>query len=179
MQHIGDGIESARKALGVLSGKEIEASVVHNGEMELVEVPGLAGAPDRLVLASYVRFSGDFDGQVLILYHPEDASQLARVFAPKDFEGIKGDKVGNLVDSLVYEIANILTAAALNAIADRTESCLKPTPPWIVRDMAGAVIESVLASGHVLSEKVPVVRVNMKVDGSAEAGADMIFLPGT
>ncbi|MBE3519514.1 MAG: hypothetical protein IMW97_04320, partial [Firmicutes bacterium] len=57
IRHIGKGLESARKALGALTGKDVQVASVKSSQMSLAEVPFLAGAPDSVVLASYIRFS--------------------------------------------------------------------------------------------------------------------------
>lgn len=176
VRHIGEGLESARKTLGALTGKDVQVASVKSSEMSLTEIPFLAGAPDSVVLASYIRFSGDCRGQMLILYRPDNAKDLARALAPEFFAELKGEETEALLESVVSEISNILSSAALNAIADGTESTLRPSPPCIVRDMAGAILEAALVSGAVLSEKVPVVDVSMKL-GKTDAGAEMIFLP--
>jgi chemotaxis protein CheY-P-specific phosphatase CheC len=176
VRHIGEGFESARKTLGVLTGREVEVTSVTSCEVSLSEVPFLAGAPESLVLASYVRYSGDCRGQILILYRPDNARDLARSLVPEFLAELEGAESEVLLESVVSEVSNILGSAALNAIADGTESTLRPSPPYIIRDMAGAILEAALASGAVLSEKVPVVDVAMKL-GETNVGAEMIFLP--
>ncbi|HHY34611.1 MAG TPA: hypothetical protein GX510_03075 [Firmicutes bacterium] len=176
IRHIGEGLESARKALGALTGKDVEVASVKSSEMSLAEVPFLAGAPDSVVLASYIRYSGDLRGQILILYRPDNMKDLALALAPEFFAELKEEEKEALLESVVSEVSNILGSSTLNAIADGTESTLRPSPPCIVRDMAGAILETALVAGSIFSEKVPVVDVKMKL-GRTDAGAEMIFLP--
>ena len=62
-------------------------------------------------------------------------------------------QLGPLERSALGEVGNVTASLFLNAIADATGLSLRPSPPAVVMDMVGAIIDIiVIASGAVADE---------------------------
>ena len=94
------GLESARATLSVFTGKELRLDAVTTDYVELSKVPLLSGSPEDVVLSSYVTFSGDAEGQLMILFRPDSAQKLADYLVPELFRSLSPDEIPSLLDSL-------------------------------------------------------------------------------
>ncbi len=141
----------------------------------LRDVPLLAGDPEAPVLASYSSFRGEAEGQLLMLFRPDTAERLVTLLAPEVFTGLTEEEIPSLMDSLVLEVANVVGSSLINAVADGAGILISPSPPELVRDMAGAVLGSALSYSGLL-DAVYVVHIKYSLSLS-EAVFEIIFLP--
>ncbi len=142
---------------------------------DLRDVPMLAGDPEAPVLASYVSFEGDAEGQLMMLFRPDSAERMAGFLLPEVFTGLRPEEVPPLLESLLLEIANVVGSSLINAVADGAGILISPTPPLLVRDMAGAILGSALSYSGV-SDSVYIVHITYSLLGG-RATFEIIFLP--
>jgi chemotaxis protein CheY-P-specific phosphatase CheC len=169
------GLEDARVALASYTGKELELATARMTFLDLREIPLLAGDPEAPVLASYCSFEGEAEGQLLMLFRPDTAERLVTFLAPEVFEGIAPHEIMPLMDSLILEVANVVGSCLINSIADGAGIVISPSPPVLVRDMAGAVLGSALTYSG-LSDAVYVVHIQYSLSGG-KAMFEIAFLP--
>lgn len=139
------GLERARVCLSVFTGKDLSLDDFDMSFVDIKTVPLLAGDPESIVLSSYAAFCGDLEGQLMMLFRPDTAERLATFLAPGVFQGIRDDEIPKILDSLILEVANVVGSSLLNAVADGSNLKIVPSPPILVRDMAGAILSSALA----------------------------------
>ena len=78
--------------------------------------------------------------------------------------------------SAIGELGNIVGSAFVNALADRVNLSLHPSPPTIVNDMASALVESIYA--EMLSEGAEVVMIDtIFEDRSGKTAGLLIVAP--
>jgi chemotaxis protein CheY-P-specific phosphatase CheC len=169
------GLEKARVSLSTFTGKDLRLDGVDMAFMDLRDVPLLAGHPETPVLASYSSFEGAVEGQLMMLFRPDTAERLATFLAPEVFEGLEPGEIPVLMDSLILEVANVVGSALINSVADGADISISPTPPVLVRDMAGAVLGSALSYAG-LSDAVYVVHIQYSLS-LGKAMFEIIFLP--
>lgn len=174
-RHVKVGLEIARVSLSSFTGKDLELGAADMDFMDLREIPFLAGDPETPVLASYSSFEGAAEGQLLMLFRPDSAERLATFLAPEVFEGLREDEVPSLMDSLILEVANVVGSSLINAVADGAGIGISPTPPVLVRDMAGAVLGSALSYSGLL-DAVYVIHIKYSLS-FGRAMFEIIFLP--
>ena len=97
---------------------------------------------DNLVTAAYIAFSGGIDGHVLLCMSPEASNSLACSLLMCD--DISSPQMRYLADSMIGEIANVAASAFLSAVADSAQLRVLPSPPSVVHDMLGAVLQSLV-----------------------------------
>jgi chemotaxis protein CheY-P-specific phosphatase CheC len=170
------GLESARATLSVFTGKELRLDAVTTDYVELSKVPLLSGSPEDVVLSSYVTFSGDAEGQLMILFRPDSAQKLADCLVPELFRSLSQEEIPSLLDSLMVEVANIVGSSVLNKVADRGGMRLVPTPPVMVRDMSGAILGSAMSYSGTVGNQVYVAYIKFSL-GDGKASFEVVFLP--
>lgn len=169
------GLERARDSLSAFTARELGPGTVDVALLDLAKVPLLSGDPESVVLASYVRFDGDFEGQLIMLFRPDTAEELAAFLAPGILDGLPAHDFPALLESLLLELANVVGSAVLNAFADGVGVRLCPTPPILARDMAGAILGSTMAYADV-SDAVYVVHIKFTL-ALGGASFEIVFLP--
>ena len=169
------GLESARATLSVFTGKD-RLDAVTTDYVELSKVPLLSGSPEDVVLSSYVTFSGDAEGQLMILFRPDSAQKLADCLVPELFRSLSQEEIPSLLDSLMVEVANIVGSSVLNKVADCGGMRLVPTPPVMVRDMSGAILGSAMSYSGTVGNQVYVAYIKFSL-GDGKASFEVVFLP--
>jgi chemotaxis protein CheY-P-specific phosphatase CheC len=94
---------------------------------------------------------------------------------PHFIEEADSENQQELEESIVSEIANMIGCSLLGAIADMAQMTLKPSPPLLIREMAGAILETALATSYLYSGEVFASDVKFSLDGS-EAFFEIVLL---
>jgi chemotaxis protein CheY-P-specific phosphatase CheC len=170
------GVENSRNTLAVLTGRDLKVDWQITSCTDVVGLPMLSRYFDEIMLSSWVSFTGDMAGQLIVLFRPDSASQVISFLAPKVLGSLDFVQDPDLEESIVSEVANIVGCSFLDAIADRAGMILRPSPPLIIREMAGAILESAAAVSYFDSGMVPVANVRFSL-GGGEAVFEIALLP--
>jgi chemotaxis protein CheC len=134
LANIGSG--NAGTALGSMLGKSVDISVPTAAALPLAEAVAIAGEPDEMRYGVVVPIVGDFEAIVVLLFPEEDAKKLCGIY------GIEpGTPDGK---SMLGEVGNILGTNYINVLAQMVGMELEPSPPQVVEDMLGSILQSVL-----------------------------------
>jgi chemotaxis protein CheC len=134
LANIGSG--NAGTALGQMLGKSVDITVPTAAVLPLPEAVAIAGRPDELRHGVVVPIRGDLDAMVLLLFPEADAQKLCGLY------GIEpGTPDGT---SMLGEVGNILGTNYINVLGQMVTMQLEPSPPQVVNDMLGAILETVL-----------------------------------
>lgn len=136
-------------------------------------VPGLAGGPDQVVVAAYVAVNGDVSGHGMLLFEEEKALRLVDLLY--GYPAGTTRALGPLELSAIAEAANIIISSYVNVIADVAGLKLLPTPPAVVMDMAGAILEAVATELYLNGDEVFVVDTEF----SGELSGRILLMPRT
>ena len=143
------GITNSIKGLSQMVGREFQINTINIRRVPAKEMPYLLGGPEHLVIGVYITFSGASHGHILLAHQPE--------FAYKVLDMLMGNPLGtiNSLDemsqSALGEMGNITGTFFLNAVADSLGVFLNPSPPIVLLDMAGAILDIALA--EILAER--------------------------
>jgi chemotaxis protein CheC len=134
LANIGSG--NAGTALGKMLGRTVDISVPTAAVLPLPDAVAIAGAPDELRHGVVVPVRGDMDAVVVLLFPEADARTLCGIY------GIEpGTPDGR---SMLGEVGNILGTNYINVLAQMVAMTLEPSPPQVVEDMLGSILQSVL-----------------------------------
>jgi chemotaxis protein CheC len=148
----GRAMKRAGEALGSMSGQVIDVQTPMLQRCSAADVLAMAGGPESIVLAVYVGIWGSIEGHALLLFSPDDAHRLARIL----LAGLLGPgelPIEATTDVLAYdelelsalqEAGNVTISAFLNELGMHLHEPCQPTPPQVVIEMAGAVLDAVL-----------------------------------
>ena len=136
------GVKKAAEAVSAMSASAIRLDVISAGVAPTALLSEVTGNPEDLVVGVYITVSGDIPGHALLVLPYESALHLVDMIAGNQVGSAK--RLGEMEESVIQEIGNIVTSAYLNALSDFYQCTLLPSPPGLAIDMAADVIDSVL-----------------------------------
>jgi chemotaxis protein CheC len=134
------GAGHAATALSTLTNRRIMITVPEVRVSRLEEVAEILGSPDDVVAAVLMHMMGDLTGRTLVLFPEQTARQLCDILLRKPIGTTKA--YGEMEQSGLKEVGNILSSAYLNALSDFMGMMLVPSVPSLAIDLAGAVLTS-------------------------------------
>ncbi|MGE5455320.1 MAG: chemotaxis protein CheC [Methylocystaceae bacterium] len=175
LKEIGNiGAGNAATALALMINTKIDMTVPKISILPFNEVPNLVGGPDMPVTAIFLMVHGDAAANILFMLPLTSAGILVDM--------VMGQPPGTAVSfndiekSALMEIGNILAATYLNAMASYTNLLLRPSVPALAFDMAGAVLDVVLAELGQVGDHVLLLETDFK-KGEQEVVGHFFLLP--
>lgn len=168
VQALEAGLARATQVFEGMTGLSFQISAPACRLMELEALPELAGNSEQAMVAVYTRLSGDTPGHAIFLFQPPAAKFLADMM-------VGPDESTALQESALCELCNVAGSAVLNMVADAGEIELVPSPPLVVSDMTGAVLQSVAAVLATLSQ-VHVIDAIISIGGEGFS-ARLLMVP--
>jgi len=157
-----EGIKNAADGFSGMVGRRIEVS---NPEIELVPlltIPKIVGGLEDDAVGVYLRFEGDMMGQIMMIIPHQKALELVDLLMGLE----KGTTIhlGSLERSALGELGNLCGTFFLNSIAKTVGASFRPSPPAIMVDMLGAILDIVVATAGGVNEHVLLMHANF-MDG--------------
>jgi len=175
LKEIGNiGAGNAATALAQLINTKIDMSVPQISILQFNEVPTLVGGPDMPVTAIFLLVHGDAAANILFMLPESSAAMLVdMVMGQPEGTTVRFNEIER---SALMEIGNILAATYLNAMASFTSLSFRPSVPAIAFDMAGAVLNVVLAQLGEVGDHVLLLETDFK-KGEQEVVGHFFLLP--
>ncbi len=170
------GMDNAAEGLSKMAGTQMTVSNTEVGIVSLFDLPDLVGELESEKVALYLRAEGELAGQILITMTYTCA--LAMV------DNLIGEPVGtttgldSLAKSALGEVGNLCGTFFLNSVAEMTGLGARPTPPAVVIDMIGSILDIVIATSIQRSEDVLLIKANL-VSENQESAAEFWVIPDT
>jgi chemotaxis protein CheC len=102
------------------------------------------GGPEVMSVGIYLTTSGaGSDGHLMLMYDPGMACSLVDLMMGQPAQTTKS--LGEVEQSALGEMGNVIGSFFLTVLADTTGLPLRPSPPAVVMDMAGALLDVVAA----------------------------------
>lgn len=171
---IGSG--NAATALSQMLKKTVEIKVPKVNVCSIGDAPCIFGGSEKLVTAIYLQLLGDASGVILFSFGKEEAGRLADL--------LLGQKVGQtkilnqMAQSALKEASTILTGAYLSALAKLLKMRLLISSPGFAEDMAGAIVDSVLAETSKTADFAIVIDTELRILDE-KVMAYFFFIPDT
>ncbi len=138
------GVNNAISGLSQMVGRDIRVTALSFDRVPVKNVPDLFGGPECLIVGVYLGISRGAQGHMLVAYHPKNAFDLVDLLL--DRPAGSTTKLSEMEQSVLGEVGNIMGSFFLNRMADGTGSTLLPSPPAVMMDMAGAILDGALGS---------------------------------
>lgn len=168
MSNIGSG--NAATALAAMLGRPVDLDVPAARVLGLADAVDAAGPPENDVAAVVIPVFGDLFANVVMLFTPDGADDLAGLL------GVAGDPEMTL--SALGEIGNILGSSYIGAIGSMCGLDLEPEPPTALRDMLGAVVATTLAASAADTDMALLLDSRMRIE-QTECGFGFLFVPSS
>lgn len=175
LKEIGNiGAGNAATALATMTNARIDMSVPRVGILPFNEVPDIVGGPETPVVGVYFQVTGSANCNILFILSIEKAVLLAELLmgVPESH----GQSLGDMELSAVAEARNIISGTYLNALAMFAQMTLIPSVPAVGIDMAGALLDGVLAQYGEVGDYVLVLE-NMFKKAEFDVIGHLFMLP--
>ncbi len=134
------GAGHAATALSRLIGAGIDMTVPRLTICSLAGFPAVFFSLEDPAFGVMLPYGGDLEGHFLLLFPEKGARSLEKLLLPG-----RRPVTESLRDSALKETASIMAGAFLTVLSRITSRILLPSPPIMVRDMTGAIIDEMLA----------------------------------
>lgn len=142
------GVDNAVVGLSQMVGKEIKIANINLKKVMAKDIPDLFGGPQALMVGVYLAICGNTNGHMIAIYQPQTAFDLVDLLLGQP-QG-STTELSEMEQSVLGEVGNIMGSFFLNHLANTTGASLQPSPPAVLMDMAGAILE--VATVSVLEE---------------------------
>lgn len=140
---VGKGTANAMSGLSRMIGQEIHVTSFSLRRIPVVEIASLVGGPEVTSVGIYLTATGSANGHIMLVYDPRIACAFVDLLMGQPPNTTC--TLGELERSALGEMGNIIGSFFLSALADETGLDLRPSPPAVMMDMAGALLDVVAA----------------------------------
>ncbi len=169
----GGGVNNAVIGLSQMAGQEIKIASMNVKKVLVKDIPGLFGGPEALIIAVYLEISGKSNGHMVVVYDPKVAFDLVDLLLGQPQGTTK--ELSDMERSTLGEMGNIMGSFFLNFISDSTGNRFQPSPPAVMMDMAGAVLDSALASVLAYSDSTYIVETVFGTNDRQVSGTFLVI----
>jgi chemotaxis protein CheC len=173
---------AAGRALAEMSGQAIQVVATEVIRTPAHSVVDAAGGAGTVVVGIYVGITGSVDGHALLILRPDGARQLAGLllegYAPPhdaDLDETGAPRLDELELSALREVGNVTVGAFLNEVGRHLDDPVVVTVPVAVTDMAGAILDAVLADLTSDVDEVLAARTSFINNGDTIEGAVLVL----
>jgi chemotaxis protein CheC len=162
------------EALTIMLGQPVSVKDIGVICLRLSELAQLLPDPGVEAVGIFLVTEGDLEGRFLLLLSPAEALTLANL--------VVGSAAGEAADldrlarSALGEVGNQLSALFLNSAAQTTRRSGRPSPPAVLEDMAGALVDLWLTAGGRLEDDLLIVDATF-VRAGQETELHFLFVP--
>lgn len=172
--NIGSG--NAATALAQMVQAKIDMSVPNVKILPFADVTDLIGGADKHVVGIYLTVAGSAPISILFVLPVDKACLLVDMLMGKKPGDTGSEAFGDMEMSAMMELGNILSATYLNAMSMFTQLKFIPSVPALGIDMAGAILNAILAQFGEIADHVLVMETEFKKDDNDVVG-NFFLLP--
>jgi len=159
---VSKSIANAISGLSDMVGRTVEVRSLTPRVVDITEVPDLFGGPEAVTVGVYLKVSGAASGHILLVHQPQAAFEMLDMLLGEPVGTTQ--ILGEMEESALGEMGNVMGSFFLNALADSTGLSFYPSPPAVMMDMAGAVLDAALAEMMMEADDVCIVEATFGTD---------------
>lgn len=169
-----EGIHNAAKGFSGMLGQELSVVEPEVCMVPLLSISSIVGGPEDEVVGIYLRAEGDLATQFMMVIPIHKAVELVDLLMDQPIGTT--EVLGSMERSALAEVGNLTASFFMNSIAAISGISLRPTPPAVMVDMVGAILDIIIATSGGISETVMMLKT-MFILGEREVGADFWVIP--
>ena len=169
-----EGILNAARGFSGMVGHKIEVSNPVARLVPLLQIAEIVGGPEIEAVGIYLRIEGDMLGQIMMIIPYNKSLELVDLLM--DLPEGTSQTIGSMERSALGELGNMCGAFFLNSLAKMIGADIRPTPPAVMVDMVGAILDIVIATTGGVSEHVLLMEANF-MEGKRSVEADFWVIP--
>lgn len=169
-----EGFRNAADGFSGMVGRKIEVGSPTLELVPLLTLPRMVGGVEDDAVGVYLRFEGDIPGQIMMVIPYQKALELSDLLMGQPCGATQ--TLGSLERSALGELGNLCGSFFLNSIAKTVGASFRPSPPAVMVDMVGAILDIVVATVGGVSEHVLLVHANFH-EGMRSVETDFWVIP--
>ncbi len=131
------GAGNATTALAQLVNKRMDIGVPQVKLLDFSEISSVIGSEENVMVGILIMLSGDINGMMMFLMHPEVARNMINVLMCDTSDSTDFNEIEV---SAVMEVGNIISGAYLRSLSELTGLSIDVSVPMLQIDMAGAIL---------------------------------------
>lgn len=155
--NIGSG--NAASALAQFLNRKIDITVPNASMVKFGEISEIVGGPQAEIVGVFLRILGEISGRFLLVIPSDISLKLLNHFMPGS-QTTNPTNMTEIEKSCMCEVGNILVGAFLNALSVLTQTTMLNSLPSMCCDMAGALIDSIVAGMASVSDDVLMIETS-------------------
>ncbi len=168
------GFQNAAIGFSQMIGQTLSVSNAEVQAIPINQIAQMLGGPENDAVGIYLRIEGELSGQVMMIIPHEQALELVDMVM--DEPPGSTQRLGKVERSALAEIGNLTGSFFINAVADFTRSPARPTPPAVMVDMVGAILDVIIATMGEVCNDVLMFKAKFTC-GEREVRADFWVIP--
>ena len=129
------------------------------------------------MVAVYLAICGNTNGHMIAIYQPQTAFDLIDMLLGQPAGTTK--ELSEMERSVLGEVGNIMGSFFLNHLSNTTGNSLQPSPPAVLMDMAGAILEVATVSVMEQCDQTFVIETIFESSDRQVAGTFLVMpVPG-
>ncbi|MAT42926.1 MAG: hypothetical protein CL609_11330 [Anaerolineaceae bacterium] len=163
MLHIiaNEGINNAARGFSGLLGEKLTVNNPGVRMVELKEIPHILGGPENEAIGVYLRAEGDISGQIMLVIPYDKALELVDLLIGNPPNTTQ--ELGSFERSALAEVGNQTGTFFINSLSSLTGLDVRPSPPAVMVDMVGAILDIIVATTGGVSEHVLLMEANFEL----------------
>ena len=140
---VSKGTRNSMSSLSQMVGRDISVASFALRQVPVAQISNLMGGPESMSVGIYLTVSGSAEGHIMLMYEPKMACGFVDMLM--ELPNGSTQALGEMEQSALGEMGNVVGSAFLNILADSTGLDLRPSPPTVMMDMAGALLDIICA----------------------------------
>lgn len=139
-----EGMRHAATGFSTMLGENLQVSETAIRQVSFCEIPELLGGPEMDAVGIYLRAEGEVSGQIMLVIPLQRSMELVDLL----FNLPPGttNTLGTLERSALGEVGNLTASYFLNSISNMAGISVRPSPPAVMVDMVGAIMDIIVAT---------------------------------
>lgn len=163
------GAGNAATALSLILNRKVSLEVPLVQLCELTEVADLIGGAESVKTGIFFGVHKALKGYISFIFMDEDIELLCKCITDDYDYDID-------INSIISEIANIISGSYISAIATMINDTVDITPPEIGHDMTGSLIDCMISSIYEAADKTVIIGTKLIVGEISISGFYVLLL---
>jgi chemotaxis protein CheC len=169
-----EGLPNAAVGFSNLLGQTMTVTEPVVRIVPFADIPNMFGGPEEEAVGIYLKVEGDMPGQMILVIPYPKALELTALLLDVPMESIH--MLGSLERSALGEMGNMTGSFFLNSVAKLTGLSVRPSPPAVMVDMVGAILDVIIATTGDLGSYVLMLQATF-VFGDRQTETDFWVIP--
>ncbi|MCX8025635.1 MAG: chemotaxis protein CheC [Thermanaerothrix sp.] len=175
MRRIADeGVAHAARGFSDMVGGALTMSRPQALLVPVSRLPEIFGSPEDEAVGIYLRTEGSLACQIMLVVPLSKALELADMVMGLPTGTTK--VLDRLERSALAEVGNLTASFFINRVAELTGQEARPTPPAVIVDMLGAIVDIIVATTGGFGEHLLLIRAGFTC-GQRTVNADFWVVP--